>query len=204
MKIILISSSEVSSTKEIEIIKNLFDAGLETFHLRRPSYDLGRMQQHLMSIPQEYHNRIVLHSHLKLAKKFNLKGIHLTSKIRKSKFQFWKIRKFILAKKPYLTVSTSFHNLSHLDDYDPVFKYVFLSPIFDSISKKDYQSGFNEFTLKKGIERTKYSVLALGGVELKNIDKVKEYGFSGVALVGAIWTSIDPVQTFKEIQEKCH
>ena len=70
-------------------------------------------------------------------------------------------------------------------------------------SKKDYQSGFNEFTLRKALEKTKYSVYALGGIELKNIDKVKEYGFAGCALVGAIWTSKEPIESFKEILQKC-
>jgi thiamine-phosphate pyrophosphorylase len=161
------------------------------------------MKDYLSRIPEEFHNRIVIHSHPKLALKFNLKGIHLTSKIRKSKFKFWYVKRFVVAKKKQLTVSTSLHHLTHLDSYDPLFNYVFLSPIFDSISKKDYQSGFNEFTLKKGLERTKYSVYALGGVELANIQKVKEYGFAGVALVGSIWTAADPVQAFKEIKEKC-
>ncbi|MFZ9847652.1 MAG: thiamine phosphate synthase [Flavobacteriales bacterium] len=203
LKIAVISSTEISSTKEIELMKKLFDEGLNIFHVRRPNYNYKKMKDYLSRIPEEYHNRLVLHSHPKLALKFNLKGIHITSKVRKSKFKFWFVKRFVVAKKKELTVSTSLHHLTHLDNFDPLFNYVFLSPIFDSISKKDYQSGFNEFTLRKGLERTKYSVYALGGVELANIDKVKEYGFSGVALVGSIWTAKDPIQAFKEIKEKC-
>ena len=203
MKIIVISSVDVSSSKEIEIMKGLFEAGLQTFHLRRPNYDFQKMKEYLQRIPAEYHNRIVIHSHHKLAKKFDLKGIHLPSKIRKSRFKFWLIKRFIIAKKPHLKVSTSLHHLTHLDDFNPIFNYVFLSPIFDSISKKDYQSGFNEFTLRKGLEKTKYSVYALGGVEATNLNKVKDYGFAGAALVGSIWTAPDPVQAFKEVLEKC-
>ena len=203
LKIAVISSAEISSTIEIEIMKKLFEEGLNIFHLRRPTYDYGGMKDYLSRIPEEYHNRIVIHSHPKLALKFNLKGIHITSKIRKSKFKFWYVKRFVLARKKQLTVSTSLHHLSHLDSFDPVFNYVFLSPIFDSISKKDYQSGFNEFTLSKGLERTKYTVYALGGVELANISKVKDYGFAGVALVGSIWTAADPIKAFKEIKEEC-
>ncbi len=203
LKIAVISSTEISSTKEIELMKKLFEEGLTLFHLRRPTYDYKRMKDYLSRIPEEYHNRIVIHSHHKLALKFNLKGIHLTSKIRKSKFKFWYVKRFVVAKKKQLTVSTSLHHLAHLDSFDPLFNYVFLSPIFDSISKKDYQSGFNEFTLKKALEKSKYTVYALGGVELENIEKVNDYGFSGVALVGSIWTAKYPVQAFKEIKEKC-
>jgi len=203
LKVIVISSTEISSSQEIEMMKKLFAEGLDTFHIRRPTYDYKKMKDYLSRIPEEYRNRIVIHSHPKLALKFNLKGIHLTSKTRKSKFKFWYIKKFVVAKNRRLTVSSSLHHLAHLDSFDPLFNYVFLSPIFDSISKKDYQSGFNEFTLKKGLERSKFTVYALGGVELENIEKVKEYGFAGVALVGSIWTATDPIQTFKEIKEKC-
>jgi len=203
MELVVISSVDVSSSKEIEIMKDLFEAGLQTFHLRRPGYDYQKMKEYIQRIPEEFHDRLVIHSHHKLAKKFNLKGIHLPSKIRKSAFKFWKIRRFILAKKPNLKVSTSLHHLSHLDDFNPTFNYVFLSPIFDSISKKDYQSGFNEFTLKKGLEKSSYAVFALGGVEVDNIDKVREYGFVGAALVGSIWTATDPVKAFLQIKEKC-
>ncbi len=203
MKVVVISSTEISSSREIELMKQLFNEGLETFHLRRPTYDYKKMRDYLNRIPEEFHNKIVIHSHPKLALKYNLKGIHVTSKVRKSKFKFWYLKRFVINKKRHLTVSTSMHHMSHLDQADPIFNYVFLSPIFDSISKKDYQSGFNEFTLRKALEKTKYSVYALGGIELKNIDKVKEYGFAGCALVGAIWTSKEPIESFKEILQKC-
>jgi thiamine-phosphate pyrophosphorylase len=203
LKIVVISSTEISSSQEIEMMKKLFAEGLETFHLRRPMYDYKKMRDYLTRIPEEFHNKIVIHSHPKLALKFNLKGVHVTSKVRKSKFKFWYLKRFVISKKRQLTVSTSLHHMSHLDQVDPIFNYVFLSPIFDSISKKDYQSGFNEFTLKKALEKTKYSVYALGGVELNNIDKVKEFGFEGFALVGAIWTSKTPMEDYRAIKQKC-
>ena len=45
LKIAVISSTEISSTKEIELMKKLFDEGLNIFHLRRPAYDYKKMKE---------------------------------------------------------------------------------------------------------------------------------------------------------------
>ncbi len=203
MEIIVLSSTEISSTEEIEMIKLLFEEGLDFFHVRRKGYSMEKMREYLNKIPKEYHNRLMLHSHYKLALEFDIKGIHITNDFRKSKYQMWKVRRFILKKKPNLSVSASFHSVSMIERKDPLYQYVFLSPIFDSISKRDYQSGFNEYTLTKALEKTPYRVFALGGVDIDKIDKIKQLGFAGCVLVGSVWTSEDPINNFKEIKNKC-
>ncbi len=202
MELVLISPQS-SVTNEIEKVVHLFELGLEVFHLRKPHYSMDRMRKYIEKIPTQFHNRIVIHSYPKLALKYDLKGFHLTSDFRKGRFKMWAVKRFVKRKKPHLTVSTSYHRISNMDVYDPLYSYVFLSPIFDSISKKDYQSGFNEFTLKKALERTKYKVYALGGIEVSNIAKTKELGFKGCALLGGIWTGEDPIATFNESFKIC-
>ena len=115
----------------------------------------------------------------------------------------WVIKRFIIRRKHNLTVSTSFHKISNVDLYDPLYNYVFLSPVFDSISKKDYQSGFDAFSLQKALERSKYRVYALGGLCAENIALAKEYGFKGGALLGGIWTEEDPVEAYKKCLSVC-
>ncbi|MFM7021531.1 MAG: thiamine phosphate synthase [Flavobacteriales bacterium] len=202
MEMVLISPQN-SVSNEVGKVIELFESGLQVFHIRKPHYSKKRMITYIEKIPAQYHNRIVIHSHHKLALKYDLRGIHLTSSFRKNKLKMWFVKTFIKGKKKGLTVSTSFHRLSNLDNFDYIYNYVFLSPIFDSISKKDYQSGFNEFSLKKALERTKYTVYALGGVEVENISKTKEYGFKGCALLGGIWTEKDPVAHFYESKRIC-
>jgi len=94
MKVVVISSTEISSSREIELMKQLFNEGLETFHLRRPTYDYKKMRDYLNRIPEEFHNKIVIHSHPKLALKYNLKGIHVTSKVRKKQVQILVFKTF--------------------------------------------------------------------------------------------------------------
>ena len=71
----------------------------------------------------------------------------------------------------------------------PTMNYVFLSPIFDSISKQGYRSAFDHATLKKAAHEgiIDHKVVALGGVTRQRISLLAEYGFGGAAMLGDIW-----------------
>ena len=83
------------------------------------------------------------------------------------------------------------------------YDYVFLSPVFDSISKSKYQGKFKDQNFNVFLKKVKQKVYALGGIDASKIDKVKRMDFQGVALHGAIWESENPLITFNEIKEKC-
>lgn len=202
MKAIVLSAQKPIDD-EIEKVILLFEKGLNRFHLRKPHYSIKRMKSYLEKIPEKYHPRIIIHSHHKLALKYHLKGIHLMSKDRKSGFLKRLRLKSITYIRPKLTVSTSFHSISDLEKFDDIYDYVFLSPIFDSISKKDYQSGFQEFRLTSAIQSSNYKVVALGGLDNKNVRKVCEMGFWGSAFLGTIWEGNSPVKKFIELKKTC-
>lgn len=78
--------------------------------------------------------------------------------------------------------------------------YVFLSPIFDSISKQGYHAAFTEETLRQAhhagiIDK---QVIALGGITPTNARKALSLGFGGVAVLGDIWQSENPVARLGE------
>jgi thiamine-phosphate pyrophosphorylase len=182
---------------EQEIIKRLFECGLKIFHLRKPDLSTREMKQYIQEIPAQYHNRIVIHSHYELALKLGLKGIHISKRRRKKRFYTW-VRTFIFRlKRPDLHISTSFNNLSSLFEDTASYSYVFLSPVFDSISQSGYQGAFSHHNLKIALTKTRHQVLALGGINPNNIEKLTEMGFTGAVLSGFIWESNDPVEAFK-------
>ncbi|MDQ3071652.1 MAG: hypothetical protein M3Q97_00105, partial [Bacteroidota bacterium] len=55
----------------------------------------------------------------------------------------------------------------------------------------------------EGVKKTKHKVIGLGGINESRVDLTKEVGFHGIALLGAIWQSSDPVGTFIAIKKKC-
>ncbi|HXD94336.1 MAG TPA: thiamine phosphate synthase, partial [Bacteroidia bacterium] len=78
------------------------------------------------------------------------------------------------------------------------YEYVFLSPVFDSISKTGYKSNFDLENLKPFLKKHK-NVIALGGVNTKNIELIKQVGFSGAAFIGAVWQNKNPAKSYKEL-----
>ena len=105
------------------------------------------------------------------------------------------------------SISRSCHSLEEIIEYKPVCDYVFLSPIFQSISKEGYGSGFPLDGLRnaKGIIDDK--VIALGGICSQTITKLRDIPFGGVAVLGALWGN-DPsllvadqlIKQFKRLQ----
>jgi putative thiamine-phosphate diphosphorylase len=184
-------------TNEATIIAQLLHWGVDLMHLRKPESSADELAKLIEAIPTAYHNRLVLHDHFDLAAHFTLHGLHLNR------------RNSVLPPNHKGTVSQSCHTLDEVKVCKTKCNYVFLSPVFNSISKLGYTSAF---TLKALSEAKKQSiidqnVLALGGITAANIDKVKHYGFGGVALLGDIWSRTAD-KNFEEyvrkIVEICH
>jgi thiamine-phosphate pyrophosphorylase len=181
MKLIVITTEHFFDG-EAAALNLLFDNGMELLHLRKPEASEAETAHFLEQIQQKYHPRIVIHDHYSLINRFHLKGIHLNR--RNTSLAPVCNRCVPLS----YTKSLSCHTLDEIEQH-PDMDYLFLSPIFDSISKQNYASRFPESLLyalkEKGVIHEK--IIALGGVNQHNISKVKEYGFGGAAVLGGLW-----------------
>jgi thiamine-phosphate pyrophosphorylase len=176
---------------EKEILVSLFEADLQDFHLRKPNSSLEEMSSFIAAIPQQYHNRIIVHSHYELATKYNLKGIHCTGIGRE---EFYKFEDLPIQK------STSTHGFCEAGSVEAICSYAFLSPVFDSISKPGYQQGYQHDAIRQFLDRPhRTAFIALGGISPENIQLCKQMGFAGVALLGTVWESQNPVKQWKKI-----
>lgn len=178
MKLIVITSPDFL-VGEATAISSLFDAGLEILHLRKPTSTIDELRCLLKQIPECYMDRIVVHEHFSLVDEFHLKGIHLNR------------RNSSLPNDYDSQVSCSCHSLEEVAKKKNSVDYLFLSPIFDSISKEGYNSSFGKDELKMASENyiIDEKVIALGGIDPQNIPEIKELGFGGIAVLGYIWNS---------------
>ncbi|MBX7107232.1 MAG: thiamine phosphate synthase [Chitinophagales bacterium] len=203
MKVVVISSPE-EVADEVKIMTALFKAGLERYHLRKPRFSTNKLRRLLNRVPVEYRDRIVIHSHHELCVPYKLAGIHITEHHRKRHYwQTWLLMKYLKLRRPQLEITAGFHTIGSLRTERFDYAYVFLSPVFDSISKIGYRSTFHEDSLQKVISKSDYKVFALGGVDEDKIEKAAGLGFYGVALLGSIWKSDEPVEKFKRVQHLC-
>ena len=188
MKLIVFSNHNGLHSEPKQVVR-MFEHGLETFHLRKPGLSSKNLVEYLGLIPSEYHDRIVIHSHHKLAKKFNLKGVHF-SKVHRDKNYNTKL-KYLRFRLTFgnMLITRSCHEIHKLKENSNRYTYVFLSPMFESISKKSHSGLFSERHIKKALATTKNKVYALGGIDESKFRVLNGLGFEGVALLGTIWNT---------------
>ncbi|MBT3668280.1 MAG: thiamine phosphate synthase [Opitutae bacterium] len=188
---IILISPPTKKAGEIELLIKFFETGLQRFHLRKPDSSEEELNEYLNQIPQQYLSRIVVHRAPQLLNKFPLAGYHHTSTESICDVQG--------------TCSRSLHKFSELKNLNENLDYVFFGPVYHSISKKGYSPkiSLNEiFAFFKSGRLNKFDnppkVFALGGIRKKKIKRLSEVGFDGVALLGCIWGSRDPLKALNE------
>lgn len=181
MKLILITTPTYF-VEEDQILTALFEEGLDILHLRKPQTSPVYAERLLTLIPEKYHKRIVVHDNFYLKEEYNLKGIHLNS------------RNPEIPENYSGHVSASCHSFEEIQAKKKKMDYVFLSPVFDSISKEGYNAAFTPEEIREAAHRgiIDKKVIALGGIDEETILRAKDFGFGGVALMGGLWGKFDP------------
>ena len=191
MKLIVITANwEVQN--EAQKINQLFEEGLECLHFRKPNWSKNQWVGLLSQIETQFHDKIMLHDYHELTQQFQVKGVHLKEKHRN---QIQNLKQYVIdfRQKGY-QVSTGFHSVEAIHKNKFLnFDYVFLSPVFNSISKDNYSG--KSFDVN-GLDNTIY---ALGGVDKMNLNQVKHLGYTGAAVLGSVWKSEEEIQVFKNL-----
>jgi len=187
---IILIAPEIDIPNEIVILNQLFEAGLEYYHLRKPTKNYKEHCAYLNLIDSKYHNRIIVHYFHELVNEFTLKGIH---------FQEQKRRESIDDPSNYFTglnlfgktISSSFHEPEELENCTFEFDYHLLSPVFSSISKEGYEGRCFDVN---HIDKT---IIGMGGVTTENLTDFDTLGVKGVGVLGGVWNSKTPIENFK-------
>ncbi|WP_341903251.1 thiamine phosphate synthase [Fluviicola taffensis] len=185
--LIVISESDFRP-QEAAIVNELFQAGLDLFHIRKYDASEKELSELIAQIEPEYRQRLVLNHHHELGINLGLKRFHYSERDRTE----WQKTnwKGMNSDRIY---STSVHSMEEFNNLPDHFSYAFLSPVFDSISKSDYKGVKFDLT-KRQNKATK--LIGLGGIQSDNVAQAIRMGFEGVALLGAIWNSDNPVESF--------
>lgn len=189
----IVISNPTTIANEINVIHSLFEEGLQSFHIRKPEYSLKEMISFIAQINPEFRPRLVLHNHYELIETFKINRIHFAEGKRK----IITLEKY---KNREIHLSTSTHSITDFNSLAPEFEYAFLSPVYPSISKEDYLPKTDLFQSIKDRTNIKTKLIALGGINPKNIEKPLTNGFDNVALLGTIWNTENPIKNFKSCQ----
>lgn len=199
MKLIVVTAPTFF-VEEDKIITALFEEGLDILHLRKPETPAMYSERLLTLIPQKYHKRIITHEHFYLQEEFSLMGIHLNTRNPKEPHDYSG------------HISCTCHSLDEVRNKKHFYDYLFLSPIYNSITKTGVTSGFTAEELRQA-EKSKIidsKVMALGGITSDNILEIKDYGFGGAVIMGDLWNKfnactdrdyLEVIRHFKKLKE---
>jgi len=205
MKLIVISAP-FPVPDEVNIVNRLFETGLQYYHIRSPFVDSDTQRNFIQQVCEEYRCRIVIHQHYEMAETQPIGGIHFKENNVKLLMQgdpaylYWVNHKLA---HPDFHLSASFHDLDVILRAKEPYDYVFISPVFESISKEGYTASFNLSSLQRTAYLTKQKIIVMGGVEPDKMPIVHQLGVDGVAVLGYIWKSPDPVAAFLALNELC-
>lgn len=192
LELVLISPPEMRPG-EHEVLERLVKGGLRRFHLRKPGAARTEVQEYLARLSPAALGRVVLHEYHDLAAEWPVAGVHFKERDRA----------LGAAIPPGVqgAVSTSCHSLESVRT-SHFFSYVFLSPVFESISKPGHGPGFAVKELV-AVQEAPRPVYALGGIDRKTLRLVREIGFAGAGVMGAVWSAPDPFEAWHELEEEC-
>ena len=161
---------------EASFLNRLFAHGVDIVHLRKPGATAEECAKLLDGLTSDDRRRIVIHDFFELAEPYGLKGIHLNA------------RRNTVPDGYEGHISRSCHSLEEVKRYKDACDYVFLSPIFDSVSKQGYASAFADETLRQASKDgiIDHKVVALGGVTPDKISYLRRLGFGGAAMLGCV------------------
>lgn len=194
MKLIVITKEDFFP-EEANRINTMMDKYEFVLHIRKPFASLYETDNLLHRIDKAFRERIVLHDHYSLARKYRLMGIHLNARnTSHGSGQGY---------REHYNISRSCHSIQEVAEIKERYNYVTLSPIFNSISKQGYGAAFTEEDLrsaaKQGIIDEK--VIALGGIDSSNIGDVARLGFGGAAVLGTIWNRTGADDAMEELRK---
>ncbi len=205
MKLIVCSTPEILSDEQ-QLVQELMQCGIETFHLRKPILTLEEMRDWLKQVSLTDCSKIVLHSHWLLAEEFNIKGIHIGAAALRSMPLAEQESWMAYAKRNQLTISSSVHHQEEINRLPKEFDYIWLSPVFESISKQAYMSSFSDSQFdnwaKELKEQKQTQVYALGGVTAQHAIKLAQRGFDGMVVLGSVWSKVKGIQDKEQVKQR--
>ncbi len=160
--------------------ERLFKAGLKRLHVRKPGMKGDALAKLIKQLPEEFHERMVIHGNPQLFTEFRFAGYH-GREDEKKKLNFYGEQTF----------SASTHGWKETEEVLETADYVFLSPLFDSISKEGYLANASLMEFPEHLKGKK--IYALGGITADNWEDAMDFGYYGVAVLGSLWEKPDQV-----------
>ena len=100
-----------------------------------------------------------------------------------------------------ISLGLSITDIKQIYKIPEIVDYIGVGPIYKTDSKSDASKPMGISTLRNIIKEVKIPVVAIGGLQLKNIHQLKQIGVSGFAIISAIFGEKNPQSSFKKYKQ---
>ncbi len=110
-------------------------------------------------------------------------------------------RRLLSGKK---VIGLTVHNEKELREAERLgVDYVSFAPVFATPTKPDHQEPMGVEKLKKLVSIAKVPAVAIGGINIDNVEQVFRTGVDGVCVVSAIMGAPNPEEATRRLLERC-
>ena len=191
--------SETKSKALVRFVDIFSSLGLDVFQLRfknSSDCDFLKLANEVAEVLKNKNCKLCINDNVQVAKKLNddVDILHIGQDDMNPK----------LAKKKLsskIKIGLSITNFDQIHNIPNFINYIGVGPIYPTNSKNDASNPMGELILEEIIKNTDLPVVAIGGIELTNIKKLKSIGVSGFAMISEIFGSIDPKNKFLEFKK---
>ncbi|MCC5921946.1 MAG: thiamine phosphate synthase [Cyclobacteriaceae bacterium] len=189
LQLILISE-EHPKHEQIRVFEDFIEELGGRVHLRFPEVADSHQKEFIESIDPSLRSFFSLHQSHHLAEDYGVGGLHF--------------KRDVHMVQPYMGISSKSMSGNEKKEDLQCYDYTFLSPIYSSISKLNYNPTLKKdemLTLLKQAKENNINMVALGGVRKQHLQQIYEMGFYGAAMKGSIWELKTTAERIKYIKE---
>ena len=199
-KLYVITESSISKGRSNEeVVRDAIAGGVEIIQLREKQWNKNKVKEEaikLLKICRENKVLFILNDFVDIALEIGADGVHLGQ----SDMSIKEARNLSNKKNNNLIIGLSTHSMeqainANKEDVD----YITIGPIFETRSK-DYTVGTK--IIKEILIKINKPLIAIGGLNNGNINQVLEQGVKSVAVISAVVSSENVIESSKELVEK--
>ena len=98
-------------------------------------------------------------------------------------------------------IGLSITDIDQIHNIPDFIDYIGVGPVFPTNSKDDASNAMGELILEEIVKKVDIPVVAIGGIKLKNIKKLKSIGVLGFAMISEIFSSVNPEKKFLKFKK---
>ncbi len=193
---VLITDRKVCGKKLTDIIEQAIEGGVGTVQLREKDLstgDLYSLAKEIREITERKGANLIINDRVDIAIAVEADGVHLGWQ----SLEIDMVRRMIGRDK---IIGFSAHSLEEAERAENSgADYIFISPIFNTVNKDYFVKPLGVSEIGKIKEQINIPVIALGGINENNVNKVLKNGADGIAVISAILLSDSPEQTVTRI-----